>query len=516
MRVKGTPAGALVRFAAIAVAGSLAVSACGGSDDDPDPGPSAPPSGRGGGQGSGAPLQSQVMLQNGKVRVDLMALERVADKAVIARMRVVNQDTGTFTFGSTLSGLAQAPPPEGVPRDVNSVSAISLFDPVNSRRHFPLMETGGRCLCTRYLGLPEVRAGQSFDVVAAFPAPPASVGRLGVLFPNAAPFLGVQAVGKPGATLAVEGGQQIDPTRAQTAPPRILPVSAISENATGVEEDLGADLRVRVSSDVLFALNKADLTPRAQEILKEVAGKIDRSPGNSVKVDGHTDSSGNDAINKPLSERRAQSVQTALQKLVTRQGVTYQAAGYGSADPVASNDSDRGRALNRRVTVSFARPKPATAPSAPAQSGDGKVELKIQGARPPGYAGDWPRNAKVQVGPLRRAGDGYATLSWTVINDDPATLRADAVFNGLSLEEGYYGSAANGVALEAGKVRFRVLRDSQGNGFSSSFATMNPQVSELTQGESLTLTAMFKIPAELSSVTVDVPGFGRAQNVPVR
>ncbi|GAA2421190.1 hypothetical protein GCM10010191_35730 [Actinomadura vinacea] len=521
MSGKGAPAGSLVRFAAFAVSVSLVLAACGGSDDKGGGPPSGRPPGQGGGQGGGqgstAPLQSQVIMQNGKVRVDLMALERASDKVVIARMRVVNQDAGAFSFGHTLSGLAQATPAQGVQRDPNAISAITLFDPVNSRRHFPLTDPGGKCLCTRYLGTPQLGAGQSLDLVAAFPAPPASVSKLGVLFPNAAPFLDVQAAARPGATLAVEGGQQIDPARTQTAPPRILQVSAISENATGVEEDLGDDLRVRVSSDVLFALNKADLTPRAQGILKEVAGKIDRSPGNSVKVDGYTDSSGNDGINNPLSQRRAQAVQAALQKLVTRQGVTYQAAGHGSADPVAPNESERGRSLNRRVTVSFARPRPATPPPATsAPSGNGKTVLRIQGTPPAGYVGGWPRNARVEISPLRRLSDGYATLSWTVVNDDSTALQADGVFKGLSLEEGYYEFGGNGVALEAGNVRYRVLRDAQGNGFSSSFAVMDSQTKQLAQGEALTLTAVFKIPTELPSVTVDIPGFGKAQNVPVR
>jgi outer membrane protein OmpA-like peptidoglycan-associated protein len=468
------------------------------------------------GPANGTPLQSQVMLQNGKVRVDLMALERVSDKAVIARMRVVNQDSATFTFKNTLSTLAQAPPVQGVKTDPNAVSGVTLFDPVGSRRHFPLMTPDGKCLCTRYGLYPEVAAGQSLELVAAFPAPPASVGKAGVLVPNAVPFLNVPVTNKPGATLAAEGGQQIDPGTAQTAAPRILPVSAISENATGVEEDRGDELRVRVSADVLFALNKADLTPQADGVLKEVAGKIDKSSDTTVTIDGYTDNSGNDTINNPLSERRAQTVQGALQRLVTRTGVTYQSKGHGSADPVASNQSERGRTLNRRVTVAFARPRPATPPPAPAASGTAKPVLKIQGSPPPGYIGGWPRNTRVEVGPLRRHGDGYATLSWTVINDDPATLRADLVFNGLAIEEGYFGSVANGVALEEGKVRYRVLRDAQGNGFSSSFVTMNSQVGELTKGESLTLTAMFKIPAELPAMTVDIPGFGKAQNVPVQ
>ncbi|MFF5260650.1 OmpA family protein [Actinomadura viridis] len=505
----------LFRPTAVLVAAGVALSAC-ASDEKPSGKPSSSAVPSGSAPTNATPLQSRVMMQNSKVRVDLMGLERTSDKVVVARLRVVNQDGGDFTFGSTLSSLQQARA-DGEKLDANAVSAISLFDPANSRRHFPLMDGENKCLCTRYLAAPQLQAGHSIELTAAFPAPPANVGKVTVLFPNAAPFTDVPVGNRPGAMMTVEKEQQIDPANTPTKAPRVLPVAALTENATGVEEDRGGDLRVRVSSDVLFALNKADLTPRAQDVLKEVAAKIDRSPGNTVTIDGHTDNSGNDGINGPLSERRAQSVQRALQKLVTRAGVTYQSKGHGSSQPVASNDTDRGRALNRRVTVSFARPRPATAPpSGPAASGTGKIVQRIQGTPPKGYTGDWPRNARVEIGSLRRSSEGYATLSWTVFNDDSKTLNVDRVFTGLSLSEGYFGFGVNGVSLENGKLRYRVLRDEDSNGLGSSFTVMNPQVGELTQGESLTLTAMYKIPAEISTVTVDLPGFGKAQNVPVQ
>ncbi|MFF5265394.1 OmpA family protein [Actinomadura viridis] len=451
------------------------------------------------------------------MRIDLMALERVSDKVVVARMRAVNQDGTDVDFGSNFSGQIQAPPGQGAAPDPAAVSGMSLFDPVNSQRYFPLADTAGRCLCTRYQTFLKLPARQSLDLVAAFPAPPPSVGKLGLLVPNAAPFLDVPVSSRPTATITVEDGQSLDPTSVTTAPPQVVPVMALAENAAGVEEDTGVDLRIRLSSDVLFALNKADLSPQAQEALREVAAKIDRAADSTVNIDGHTDDSGNSAINKPLSERRAQSVQAALQKLVTRASVNYQSRGHGSSQPVASNTTPRGRELNRRVTVSFTRPRPeAASPTVSPSQSHKKTTLEAGKVAPVGYIGTWPRGSKVEVGSLRRVGQEYVTLSWTVLNNDSVPLRAHEIFNGLGLEEGYYGPGVNGVMLEVGKVRHRVLRDQRGNGLGSYFLTMRPQVTQLDQGESLVLTAMYKIPADILSVTVNFPGYGRAPSVPVQ
>ena len=118
---------------------------------------------------------------------------------------------------------------------------------------------------------------------------------------------------------------------------------------------------------MLFAYDKADLTAKAKSVLKNVAKQIDASKGNLVKIDGYTDDSGSDAVNQPLSEHRAQAVVNAFKGMVTRQGLTYQAAGHGSQNPIAKNDDEAGRKRNRRVTVTFAKPVEQTQP--PAASG---------------------------------------------------------------------------------------------------------------------------------------------------
>ncbi|SDK60151.1 TolC family outer membrane protein [Billgrantia gudaonensis] len=110
---------------------------------------------------------------------------------------------------------------------------------------------------------------------------------------------------------------------------------------------------VTLSADALFAINSAELDPGAREELDELADQIrQRDDLARVFIAGHADSTGSDAINDPLSQRRADSVASYL----VSQGVSadlIETRGYGSGDPVASNDSADGRRQNRRVEVTL-------------------------------------------------------------------------------------------------------------------------------------------------------------------
>ncbi|GAA3725815.1 hypothetical protein GCM10022402_03180 [Salinactinospora qingdaonensis] len=108
-----------------------------------------------------------------------------------------------------------------------------------------------------------------------------------------------------------------------------------------------------LSSDVLFDFEESSLTDKANQTLERVAKEIDSSGATTVEIDGHTDNKGVDEINIPLSEARAKSVSKKLKELIKRDGINYEVAGHGSSQPVASNDSEKGRAKNRRVTVKF-------------------------------------------------------------------------------------------------------------------------------------------------------------------
>ncbi|GAA4766061.1 OmpA family protein [Stakelama sediminis] len=112
----------------------------------------------------------------------------------------------------------------------------------------------------------------------------------------------------------------------------------------------GDDLLLRMPSGITFATDSANIQPQFRSTLDQVAQVLQQYPDTYVDVYGHTDSTGSAQYNQALSERRAQSVAGYL----TSHGV--QAAriatrGFGETQPIASNDTEEGRAENRRVEI---------------------------------------------------------------------------------------------------------------------------------------------------------------------
>lgn len=106
-----------------------------------------------------------------------------------------------------------------------------------------------------------------------------------------------------------------------------------------------------VVNGILFDTGKADLKPESDPALQEVAKMLKGNAALKVYVVGHTDNVGGLAANMDLSKRRAASV---VQSLTTKYGVSaaqLQSYGDGPYAPVASNDSEDGRTLNRRVEL---------------------------------------------------------------------------------------------------------------------------------------------------------------------
>ncbi|MDO7898956.1 OmpA family protein [Pseudomonas citrulli] len=105
---------------------------------------------------------------------------------------------------------------------------------------------------------------------------------------------------------------------------------------------------------VLFDFDKSDLTPAARGELDGLMGKLGHANVASIRVVGHTDSVGTDAYNQGLSERRASSV---VEYLLT-QGLApdkLTSEGKGESEPVADNETEQGRAQNRRVELHIQR-----------------------------------------------------------------------------------------------------------------------------------------------------------------
>jgi len=126
------------------------------------------------------------------------------------------------------------------------------------------------------------------------------------------------------------------------------------ENAQveGVKDANGLDaVKVTFDSGILFATNKSDLNASAKTSLTNFAGVLKSNTDCDVAIFGHTDSTGSDAINNPLSLKRAQSVQNFLASQGVSASQIKTVEGKGSTEPVADNSTKAGQAQNRRVEV---------------------------------------------------------------------------------------------------------------------------------------------------------------------
>lgn len=111
----------------------------------------------------------------------------------------------------------------------------------------------------------------------------------------------------------------------------------------------GEKVYVALPSGILFDTGKDALKSAAKDSLAKAAATLKDSETNII-IQGHTDSSGSDAINQPLSERRANHVRDFLAANGVP-GSRMTAIGYGSSRPAVPNDTDANRALNRRVQL---------------------------------------------------------------------------------------------------------------------------------------------------------------------
>ena len=131
---------------------------------------------------------------------------------------------------------------------------------------------------------------------------------------------------------------------------------------TGVAVSQTSDNRLKldIPSDISFATGRSDINTSFAPILNQFASSLNQNPVTSVTIVGHTDSTGSDATNNPLSMDRANSTRNYL----AARGVANNRIatdGRGEREPIADNNSNEGRAKNRRVEIYVAEPVQAAA-----------------------------------------------------------------------------------------------------------------------------------------------------------
>lgn len=129
-----------------------------------------------------------------------------------------------------------------------------------------------------------------------------------------------------------------------------------TQSVSGISVMRTADtLQMSMPGSITFANDKATLSSTIRPVLTDVANILKEFPDTAIVVDGYTDSNGRAAYNMRLSELRAQSVANAL----VQGGVDIRrlsTKGHGASDFVASNKTAKGRAQNRRVTLTLVPP----------------------------------------------------------------------------------------------------------------------------------------------------------------
>jgi outer membrane protein OmpA-like peptidoglycan-associated protein len=247
-------------------------------------------------------------------------------------MGITNNSTSAFDLGHGL-GRTNSP---------LSASEVSLLDGVKQQRYLSYNLSDGTCFCSTLDGA--IASGSSETLWVIYPAPPVEITAMTVITPLTPPMMDIPI---SDSSESIESASISDPEIID-----LINISDDTETQTGRTEE-GEEISIILSSDVLFDTNSSELSSEAQEILEQVAQEIDDANASTISIDGYADNTGNDSINIPLSKERADSVESALGDLITRAGVSFDAEGHGSADPIASNDTEEGRERNRRVTVTF-------------------------------------------------------------------------------------------------------------------------------------------------------------------
>jgi outer membrane protein OmpA-like peptidoglycan-associated protein len=136
------------------------------------------------------------------------------------------------------------------------------------------------------------------------------------------------------------------------------PVNEVAGTVQDLQiKEIGNEVRIDLNADVLFDFDKADILPKAQETLTKAAAIIKERAKGTVRIEGYTDSKGDDAYNMRLSDRRASAVRDWFRTKGGLASFTFSTKGFGETQPVAPNqkpdgsDDPEGRQKNRRVAI---------------------------------------------------------------------------------------------------------------------------------------------------------------------
>lgn len=443
---------------ALSLAALAALAACaGGGDPDPAPAPS--------GTATDAAVDtaevvatSTLHLGGTDITVDVLPVVRVDELAVLTLDLAMPDGDGDGVFlASDLSGVPVLKLP--------ALAGLRLLDLGADAVHTVAVDASDRAVTTG-TDFITLRPGESMRLQTAYAAPAQEVDALALFLPGGPLVEDVPVVegavpppSHPGDADDADGPvEPLDLDAVAEAP--VVPLESYTAELAGAVQTLTSteEVQVTLGSDVLFAVDSAELGDAARGALDVAAAHLSsREPG-TVQVVGHTDDVAGDAYNQELSERRARAVADALSQRIDTTRFPVEASGRGESEPVVPNVDDASRAANRRVTLVLTSQITQT------------VEVSTAGELPPFEAGPTGTGAegvvvenlgsyRVTVPAARRV-DGHVVLDLEVTPlDDRAT-------SGVSFLSGvwhYRGStysvqrSASGVVLLRGATAVHPL-----------------------------------------------------------
>lgn len=190
--------------------------------------------------------------------------------------------------------------------------------------------------------------------------------------------IGAIAGGGKGAAIGALSGAAVGAAGGYLWSNRMEEQKRAMEQATagsGVQVSQTADNRLKldIPSDISFDIGRADIKPSMRPVLDSFATSLNTNPSTSVTIIGHTDNTGSDAVNNPLSFNRAASARSYLvNRSVASNRINID--GRGSREPIVANNTAANRARNRRIEIFVAESQQAAQPVQPAHPPQSVVE----------------------------------------------------------------------------------------------------------------------------------------------
>jgi outer membrane protein OmpA-like peptidoglycan-associated protein len=443
---------------ALGLLASLALAACGGSSKSSHSSDTAAkqPTTRTASKTATAPVASRPLVTVDAYeheiglrhyRISIYDLRREGPYVVLD-FGLVCADTSNGGCGTHFDFSLPSGGPEG-DAGLNEPSAITLVDPITDKEYEVVYDSQSHPQASE-LPFQSILDNSLHLAWVKFPAPPATTRALDVVFPNGGPQIPNVPLSDAPATLPTrlgpdgtaqtrgnDGAQPVDSTSTAGMTLPVTNLIASAGNPTDSDAESPHRATITLRTDVLFRFAKSDLTARAKAILNQVGAKIKGRATGPVQVTGYTDSIGTDQVNIPLSQARAASVVAALKPALP--GTTFHATGLGSSDPVAPNtnpdgsDNPAGRALNRRVTISF--PVNAPTPAAPPVSAPAAPPAPASTARTVDYEVPGSNNRwQVTINGLHREGN-LAVLELSITCTLPANQQCNAATDFIGTDQ---------------------------------------------------------------------------------